>query len=89
MLRIVLSGFMRAFPLRQRMLMGKDGLVVIPYPTQALWALFMAWWAELRYTKILIKKQGYMNADSYGPSPTSSSLKITFFYVEPSHRVGS
>jgi hypothetical protein len=36
------------------------------------------------------KKQGYMNADSYGPSPTSSSLKIiNFFDVEPSHKVGS
>ena len=62
------------------MLVGKDGYVVIPYPTQGLWALFMVWWAKLRYTKILIKKQGYMNADAYEPSPTRSSLKITSFF---------
>jgi hypothetical protein len=41
--------------LGQRMLVGKDGFVVIPYPTQGLWVLFMTWWAKVRYTKLLIK----------------------------------
>ena len=62
--------------LAQRILVGKDGFVVILYPTQGLWVLFVALRAKLRYTKILIRKQLYMNADAYGPSPTSSLLKI-------------
>jgi hypothetical protein len=41
----------------QRILVGKGGFVVIPYPTQGLWVLFVAWWAKLRYTKILIKNR--------------------------------
>jgi hypothetical protein len=58
MLRLVRSGCYVGVPLGQRMLVGKDGFLVIPYPTQGLWMLFMAWWAKLRYTKILIKKNG-------------------------------
>ena len=58
MLRLVRSGCYVGVPLGQRMLVGKDGFLVIPYPTQGLWMLFMAWWTKLRYTKILIKKNG-------------------------------
>jgi hypothetical protein len=35
------------------MLVGKDGFVAIPYPTQGLWVLFMAWRAKARAQKIL------------------------------------
>lgn len=81
MLRLVRSGCYVGVPLGQRMLVGKDGFLVIPYPTQGLWMLFMAWWTKLRYTKILIKKKrGYTNADAYGSSPTRSSVKITSFF---------
>jgi hypothetical protein len=51
---------------------------VIPYPAWAFEGAIMAYWAKLYFTDLLHKKQGYMNAGTFG---TLNLLTHTYIHI--------